>query len=93
MEGLDCYLEIVDHMKIWSVGINNSVLRPSCVGTTVGMHHLDSNKTNEEKAWRELHKNKCYFKHIPGTAPHKTSRFTATNLLSHKPFKYDEQDK
>ena len=47
-------------------------LIPSCVNTTVWMHHMDTNKMHREKARGELHKKAMsYLEQILETTPNK----------------------
>ena len=44
------------------------------VYTTVGMHYMDANKTDGEKAWRQLHKNAAsHIEQVLEAAPHKAA--------------------
>ena len=54
---------------------------------------MDANKTAGEEARRQLHKNAaCNLEQVLATTPHKTTKCTATCLLSRKLFKLDEPD-
>ena len=57
-----------------------------CVNTTVWMHHMDANKTYEEKARWELHKNaNCCLGTNPGSSTPQNRSCTATYLPFYKP--------
>ena len=47
---------------------------PSCVHTTIWIQHMDTNKTERERARWELHKNAIFcFEQILEEAPYKTA--------------------
>ena len=55
---------------------NEAQFLPSsdCVDTVIWMHHMDANKTDEEKAIRQLHKNAASnIKYVQETAPQKAA--------------------
>ena len=57
------------------------------------MNPVNTDKTSEEKARWELHKNATsYFELILEVTPPQNNSCTATYLLSQKPTKRDEQD-
>ena len=59
-----------------------------CVSPAVRMHHLSTNKMDEEKAWWEVHKNAiCCFGQTLEATSYKKSFCTATYLPSHTPSK------
>ena len=46
----------------------------SCIDTAVWMLYMDANKTFEEKAWRQLHKNAASnIEQVMEAAPHKAA--------------------
>ena len=56
---MDSYRCAIDHMEIRPDRLNETqfLLGSSRVDTAVWMHYLDANKTAEEEARRQLHKN------------------------------------
>ena len=53
----------------------------SCVDTAIWMHHMDANKTYEEKAWRQLHKNATsHTEQVLEAAPYKTAAVQPSNI-------------
>ena len=59
--------------------------RCSHIGTTVRLHHLDSNKALRIKARWQLHKDTmCCFKQILEAVPYKNTCSMATYLSFHK---------
>ena len=59
----------------------------SCVHTNVRIHHMDSNKTQKEKAGRELLKNEMsYFERIQEATSHEiTAVWSCTSHLQSHP--------
>ena len=46
----------------------------SCVDTAIWMHYIDTNQTDGEKAWRQLHKNaSSNFEQVLEATPHKAA--------------------
>ena len=57
------------------------------------MHYMDANKTDGEKAWRQLHKNDARnIEQVQNATPPQSSSCTATYLPSRKLSKFDEPD-
>ena len=59
---MDCYLQVIDHMKIWFLRWDKTGIHPICsrISTTVWLHHLDSNET-PKKLVRNYTKMLCAF--------------------------------
>ena len=63
-------------MVIWKSDLTDKIFLPSSdhVDTDIWMHYMDANKTNGEKAWRQLHKNAASnIEQVIETAPQKTT--------------------
>ena len=75
-EGMDCYQLVIDQMEVRPIQSNKTQFLPSSsyVNSVVKMHHIDADKTQREKARRELHKNTTtYIEQILETTSHETA--------------------
>ena len=63
------------------------------IDTAIWVHYMDSNKTAEEEARQQLHKNPASnLEQVPGSNTRQDTNCTATGLLSKKLFKLEELD-
>ena len=53
----------------------------SCIDTAIWMHYMDANKTDGEKAWRQVHKNAASnFEQVLEATPHKAAAVRPTTF-------------
>ena len=79
---MDSYRLAIGRMEVGPDRLNETQFLPSGgrVNTAIWMHHMDADKTDGDKAWRQLHKNAVRnFEQVLEVTPHKIAAVPPTS--------------